>query len=67
MYKQILQNISGVEIWPIMAFLIFMAIFAIAVVWAIRMDKKEVVHMSNLPLEDSLKSPAGSKKSADIS
>ncbi len=55
MYKQILENISGVEIWPIMSFLIFMAIFAIVVVWAVRMDKKKVKHMASLPLDSGEK------------
>lgn len=52
MYKQVLEGISGVSIWPVLAMVIFMAIFAAVVVWAMRLDKSTVQELENLPLEE---------------
>lgn len=52
MYKQLLESIVGVELYPILSLVLFMVIFAAVIVWVIRMDKKKVTHMSNLPLEN---------------
>ncbi|MCB9088071.1 MAG: CcoQ/FixQ family Cbb3-type cytochrome c oxidase assembly chaperone [Calditrichae bacterium] len=51
MYKLILENIEGIEIWPIIALAIFITIFAGVVIWAYRMDPATVRHLENLPLE----------------
>ena len=51
MYKLILENINGVAIWPIIALVIFFAIFTAVIVWAVFMKQKKVDHLSNLPLE----------------
>ena len=51
MYRQILESIAGMEVWPIVALIIFFATFGAIIVWTIRMKKSEVDHLSNLPLE----------------
>ena len=51
MYKLILSNINGVEIWPLIAMLIFAAMFTGVLIWAVRMDKSTVAHMERLPLD----------------
>ncbi len=53
MYKAILQNISGIEIWPIIGLIIFLSIFTAVTVWVVRLDKTEVNRMANIPLEDN--------------
>ncbi len=53
MYRAILESINGVEIWPIIAILIFMTIFTIVLVWTIRLDKGTVDEMANIPLSDT--------------
>ena len=46
-----MYQLSGQQItWPLISLVIFMTIFLIAVIKVIRMDKKEVHHMENLPL-----------------
>ncbi len=53
MYKAILQSISGIEIWPMIGLTIFLSIFAVVTIWVVRLDKKEVNRMANIPLEDN--------------
>jgi len=53
MYKAILQNISGIEIWPMVGLTIFLTIFIVVTIWVVRLDKKEVNRMANIPLDDN--------------
>ena len=55
MYKAVLENIAGVEIWPVIAIVIFMAIFIGVSIWAIRLDKQSVKKMAFIPLEETEK------------
>jgi len=51
MYKDVLRSIEGVEIFPIIALLIFFTFFIGVIVWSIRMDGDRLRAMSLLPLE----------------
>ena len=47
-----LESVAGIEIYPIISFLIFFFFF-IAVTWhVIKMDKKKISELSNLPLDN---------------
>lgn len=46
------ESIAGVEIYPIVSFLIFFTFFLIVSYLVIKMDKKQVIELSNLPLEN---------------
>jgi hypothetical protein len=50
MYKEILQNINHVEIWPIISFVIFFLFFILISIWAFTVDKKFIRYMKELPL-----------------
>jgi hypothetical protein len=52
MYRDVLQSIAGIEIYPIIALILFLAagVFIGIRVW--RMDKHEIEHLSRLPLRD---------------
>ena len=52
MYKDILQNIENIAIWPVISFVIFFLFFLILVWWAFTADRKYIQEMSSLPLED---------------
>ncbi len=53
MYKDVLQSIAGVEIFPIISLILFMIVFA-GVAWHVwRMTGEEALEMSRIPLEDS--------------
>lgn len=52
MFKNIFSHINGIEIYPILT-LIFFFVFFIAVTFlALRLDKKFVEYMGNLPLNN---------------
>lgn len=53
MIKEILNSIRGVEMFPIISMVIFIAIFALVIYWVIRRDKSYITKMKNLPLENN--------------
>lgn len=52
MFKQIFDNIQGVEIWAIIGLFLFILAFVLILVYVILMKKSEVKYMANLPLEN---------------
>ena len=63
MYKEILQSIEGIEIYPLISLFIFIALFAGIVWWIFKLDKSYVKEMETLPLgnEENPKKLSGSK------
>jgi hypothetical protein len=51
MYKNVLQAIEGIGIFPIISMLIFLAVFLTAIIWVIRVDKNHLQQMAELPLD----------------
>jgi cytochrome c oxidase cbb3-type subunit IV len=51
MYKNVLQSIDNVEIWPVISFVIFFLFFICLLWWALTVDKKFIRQMSRLPFE----------------
>ena len=49
--KHVLEDIAGVEIYPIISFIIFFTFFIGVTVYVIKKDKKYIEEVSNLPLE----------------
>lgn len=60
MYKNILQNIDQVAIWPVVSFVIFFTFFLLLLWWVFTADKKFIHEMSEKPLHD------GSEISTDV-
>ena len=52
MYKNILQNIENIQVWPLISFVIFFLFFIGLLWWVITVDKKYVDEMGQLPLND---------------
>lgn len=50
MYKEILQSIEGVEIYPIISLIVFVVFFIVVTIRLIRMDKNYINEMKQLPL-----------------
>ncbi len=48
--KHTMENIEGIEIYPILSFIIFFSVFVIATVWVIRKDKTTIDEISRIPL-----------------
>lgn len=53
MYKNILQNIDHIAVWPVISFVIFFIFFLCLVLWVITADKEVIEKMKSLPIEDA--------------
>lgn len=53
MFAETFQNIVHVEIYALIAFVIFFTFFILVSVQAFRMKKEETDRFSNLPFEDA--------------
>lgn len=66
MYKNILQSIDNVAIWPIISFSIFFIFFLMLLWYVFTVDKKFIRKMKNMPLDkpdDSVDSSTTSTQS----
>jgi hypothetical protein len=61
MYKEILRTIVGIEVYPVLSLLIFVAVFVIMLVWVMRMDRARLATYANLPLDDALAPTSASR------
>jgi cytochrome c oxidase cbb3-type subunit 4 len=50
--KYHMSSIGGIEIYPLISFIVFFIFFTIVAVWVFMESKESIVKMSNLPLED---------------
>ena len=53
MYKNVLQNIDNIAIWPVISFVIFFLFFLCLLWWVFTTDKKVIDKMKDLPFEKS--------------
>jgi cytochrome c oxidase cbb3-type subunit 4 len=53
MYKNVLQSIDNIAIWPVISFVIFFLFFICLLWWVFTTDKKVIDKMKDLPLEKS--------------
>ena len=51
MYKAILNSIAGIEVYPVIGFMLFFTLFIGIVFWTFRQDKALMERMANLPNE----------------
>jgi len=52
MIRNVLENITGIQIYPIISLVLFVAVFGGMTFWAIRLRRPYINHMGNLPLDD---------------
>jgi cytochrome c oxidase cbb3-type subunit 4 len=64
MYKEILQGIDNIQVWPVISFVIFFLFFLFLLWWALTVDRKFINQMGELPLEDGTCSNQSSKPSS---
>lgn len=55
MYKEVLQSIEGVGIYPVISMIVFVVFFTAVLIRYFKADKKYLNKMSNLPLDDDEK------------
>ena len=53
MYKNVLQSIENIAIWPIISFVIFFVFFLCLLLWVFTTDKKFIDRMKSMPMDDS--------------
>lgn len=53
MYKNILQSIDNIAIWPVISFVIFFVFFLLLIWWTFTVNKQFIKHMSNMPIDDA--------------
>ena len=53
--KHHLDTIQGVEIYPIISLVLFFLVFTIMLLIVLRMPKRNIDELSNLPLDNDLK------------
>ena len=49
--KHHMETIGGVEVYPVISFIIFALFFTGLFVYVIRMDKKHIKEVTNIPLD----------------
>ena len=50
--KHHMETIAGVEIYPVVSFIIFLVFFVALSIYILKVDKKVFQEISNLPLND---------------
>ena len=53
MFKEVLQSIEGIEFYTIVSMLILILFFIGMILWLVKVDKKYIKHMSELPLNEN--------------
>ena len=53
MIRDILQSINGIEIFPVVALMLFFIVFTAIIVWTVLLDKEHINKMKQLPLEST--------------
>ena len=53
MYKNVLQSIDHIAIWPVISFIIFFAFFVGLLLYVFLTDKKFITYMKSMPLDDT--------------
>lgn len=51
MYKNVLQSIDNIAIWPVVSFVIFFVFFIVLLWWVFSVDKEFVNKMKAMPMD----------------
>ena len=53
MFKNYLQAIEGIEIYPVIGLIIFFIVFILVVIWVLKIDVNYIRKMEKLPLDSA--------------
>lgn len=53
MFKYYFEQVENVEVWPIISLVIFLTFFVGLLIWVVKVDKKYIKEMSDLPMDDA--------------
>jgi cytochrome c oxidase cbb3-type subunit IV len=65
MYKNVLEQVDKIAIWPIISLIIFFAFFVGLIWWVVQLDKSHIDHMTSLTKDDDHQSSVGEGNSRD--
>jgi hypothetical protein len=54
MYKEVLQAIAGIEIFPVVSLLLFVGVFGTILYWTSRVDRARLVKLAQMPLDETV-------------
>jgi len=52
MFKQVLESVSGFQIWSVISLLLFFGSFIFATIYTFKFDKSLTDYLSRLPLDE---------------
>jgi cytochrome c oxidase cbb3-type subunit IV len=53
MYKNVLQSIDNIQVWPVISFVIFFVFFLCLLLWVFTTDRKFIDKMKALPMDET--------------
>ena len=62
MYKNVLQSIDNIAIWPVISFVIFFLFFICLLWWVFTTDRSFIDKMKGLPIDNSVPKENSNKK-----
>ncbi len=65
MYKNVLQQIDNIQVWPIISFIIFFLFFLFLLWHVFTADKSFIGYMKRMPLDDSTNSKPVNEKTSN--
>jgi len=51
-FRNYLESIAGVDIYPLVSLVIFFAFFACLAIWAFSVSKQHISYMKQMPVKD---------------
>ncbi len=51
--KHHMESITGIEIYPVLSFLIFFIFFLVLIIWVINTKKRDLEEVANLPIDET--------------
>ncbi len=64
MYKNVLQTIDNIAIWPVVSFVIFFIFFIVLLWWVFSVDRKFIDKMRSLPMDNENRSTSNNSDHA---
>ena len=52
MFRNILEKIAGVEVYPVISLVLFVLVFTVMLIWTMRRDERYIRELAEMPLND---------------
>ena len=46
-----LESIAGIEVFPLISLTLFFSFFVVLTIWVLKVDKKRIMEMKNIPMK----------------